>query len=37
MKIYLVSSLEQRSSCHTVCNYKNKFIVKFGGTSIKVD
>lgn len=36
-KIYLVSSLEQRSACHSVCNFKNKFILKFGGTSVKLN
>ena len=33
VKVYLVSSLEQRSAFHSVCNYKDKLILKFGGKS----
>lgn len=31
-KTYIVNSLNQRSSQHTLCNYKDKFILKIGGT-----
>lgn len=33
-KLYIVGSLNQRSAQHTLCAYKNKFILKFGGTDI---
>lgn len=33
-KVYIVNSLQQKSAQHTLCPYKNKFIVKFGGTDV---
>lgn len=36
-QVYIIQSLNQRSSRHSISTYKDKYILKFGGVSVPLD